>query len=123
MWFHFGRVIGEYPHLNKIKINNSSILTIDSIENLLDPIKKGNCIFFSAHIGNWELSSHPLIQNGFDINFIYRPPNNYYVENLLHKIRKNYGVKLIKKGSDGAKECIRVLKKREPWNAYRSKNE
>ena len=94
MWFHFGRVIGEYPHLNKIKINNSSILTIDSIENLLDPIKKGNCIFFSAHIGNWELSSHPLIQNGFDINFIYRPPNNYYVENLLHKIRKKLWCKI-----------------------------
>ena len=58
MWFHFGRVIGEYPHLNKIKINNSSILTIDSIENLLDPIKKGNCIFFFLHIleiGNYLL--------------------------------------------------------------------
>ena len=24
MWFHFGRVIGEYPHLNKIKIEDSN---------------------------------------------------------------------------------------------------
>tara|TARA_Y100000991_G_C21945115_1_gene337116 strand:+ start:134 stop:892 length:759 start_codon:yes stop_codon:yes gene_type:complete len=110
MWFHFGRVVGEYPHLNKIKIKNNPLLKIDSIENLLEPIKNGKCIFFSAHIGNWELSSHPLIQNGYDINFIYRPPNNFYVEKLLEKIRKNYGVKLIKKGPDGAKECIKVLK-------------
>jgi len=111
MWFHFGRVIGEYPHLNKIKINNKSILEIENIENLLNPIKKGNCIFFSAHIGNWELSSHPLIQNNYNISFIYRPPNNELVENLLKKIRKNYGVELIKKGPQGAKECIKVLKK------------
>ena len=112
MWFHFGRVIGEYPHLNKIKIEDKSILKIDSIENLLNPIKNGNCIFFSAHIGNWELSSHPLVQNGYNINFIYRPPNNKYIENLLKKIRKNYGVKLIKKGADGAKQCIKVLRKK-----------
>ena len=26
MWFNFGRVIGEYPHLNKIKIEDKSIL-------------------------------------------------------------------------------------------------
>ena len=111
MWFHFGRVIGEYPNLNKIKINKSSTLKIHSIKNLLKPIKNGNCIFFSAHIGNWELSSHPLIHNGYKINFIYRPPNNKYVENLLKKIRINYGVNLIKKGSAGAKECIKILKK------------
>ena len=111
MWFHFGRVIGEYPHLDKINFKDNSIIKIDKIENLLKPIKSGNCIFFSAHIGNWELSSHPLIQNGYKINFIYRPPNNKYVENLLKKIREKYGVKLIKKGADGAKECIRVLRK------------
>ena len=75
--------------------------------------KKKNCIYFSAHIGNWELSSHPLTQNGFKINFIYRAFNNEYVDDLLRKIRFKYGVKLIKKGSDGAKECIKVLKNRE----------
>lgn len=112
MWFHFGRVIGEYAHLDKIHFNDKSIIEIEKIKNLLNPIQNGNCIFFSAHIGNWELSSHPLVQNGFDINFIYRPPNNHYVENLLRKIRKKYGVKLIKKGNEGAKECIRVLKKK-----------
>jgi KDO2-lipid IV(A) lauroyltransferase len=112
MWFHFGRVVGEYPHLNTININNKSILEIQNIENLLYPIKKGNCIFFSAHIGNWELSSHPLIQNNYKINFIYRPPNNKLVENLLQNIRRNYGVELIKKGPKGAKECIKVLKKK-----------
>ena len=38
MWFHFGRVIGEYPHLDKISFKDTSIIKIDKIENLLKPI-------------------------------------------------------------------------------------
>jgi KDO2-lipid IV(A) lauroyltransferase len=114
MWFHFGRVIGEYPHLHKINIHQNTNIKIVGIKNLLGPLKKEkNCIYFSAHIGNWELSSHPLTQNGFKINFIYRAFNNKYVDNLLRKIRFKYGVNLIKKGSDGAKECIKALKNKE----------
>ena len=114
MWFHFGRVIGEYPHLHKIKIHKNTNIKIVGIKNLLGPLKKEkNCIYFSAHIGNWELSSHPLTQNGFKINFVYRAFNNKYVDDLLRKIRFKYGVNLIKKGSDGAKECIKALKNKE----------
>ncbi|MAZ46513.1 MAG: hypothetical protein CMM98_02925 [Rickettsiales bacterium] len=114
MWFHFGRVIGEYPHLHKIKVRKNPNIKVIGIDNLLGPLRrKKNCIYFSAHIGNWELSSHPLTQNGFKINFIYRALNNKYADDLLKKIRFKYGVKLIKKGSDGAKECIRVLKNKE----------
>ena len=114
MWFHFGRVIGEYPHLHKIKIYKNRNLKIVGINNLLDPLKRDkNCIYFSAHIGNWELSSHPLTQNGYKINFVYRALNNKFADDLLKKIRFKYGVKLIKKGSEGAKDCIRALKNKE----------
>ena len=114
MWYHFGRVIGEYPHLHKIKIYKNRNLKIIGINNLLDPLKKDkNCIYFSAHIGNWELSSHPLTQNGFKINFVYRALNNKFADHLLKKIRFKYGVKLIKKGAEGAKECIKALKNKE----------
>tara|TARA_B100000029_G_C17573668_1_gene957477 strand:- start:316 stop:1173 length:858 start_codon:yes stop_codon:yes gene_type:complete len=114
MWFHFGRVIGEYPHLNKIKIKNNPNIQIINIENLLGPLKnQKNCIFFSAHLGNWELSSHPLTQNGHTINFIYRSANNKLVDNLLNRIRSGYGVKLISKGKEGAKDCIKALKTNE----------
>ena len=114
MWYHFGRVIGEYPHLHKIKIYKNRNLKIIGINNLLDPLKKDkNCIYFSAHIGNWELSSHPLTQNGFKINFVYRALNNKFADDLLKKIRFKYGVKLIKKGAEGAKECIKALRNKE----------
>ena len=111
MWFHFGRVIGEYPHLEKINALGSENITIEGLENLTDPLKKNkNCLFFSAHLGNWELTSHPLTELGYTISFIYRPPNNPLVDDLLRRIRKKYGVNLIRKGPSGAKECIKVLK-------------
>ncbi|MFL2661235.1 MAG: lysophospholipid acyltransferase family protein [Alphaproteobacteria bacterium] len=111
MWFHFGRVVGEYPHLNKIKLLNNKNIKIENKNNLLEPLNKyQNCLFFSAHIGNWELTSHLLTQNGHEISFIYRAPNNQLVDNLLRKIRQSYGVNLIRKGSEGAKDCLKVLK-------------
>ncbi len=113
MWFHFGRVVGEYPHLNKIKLHKNNNIIIENKNNLLEPLKSHpNCLFFSAHIGNWELTSHLLTQSGHRISFIYRAPNNKLVDNLLRKIREGYGVHLIKKGSDGAKDCLKVLKKK-----------
>lgn len=112
MWENFGRNIGEYPNLDRINVLNNKDIQIKNIENLLEPLKNSkNCLFFSAHIGNWELTSHPLTQNGYKINFIYRAPNNKYVDRLLRKIRHSYGVNLIKKGKDGAKDCIKVLSK------------
>ena len=111
MWSHFGRVIGEYPHLNNIKALNSKHIKIEGIDNLLSPLKKyNNCLFFSAHLGNWELTSHPLTESGYKISFIYRSPNNRKVDELLRKIRLKYGVDLIRKGSVGAKECIKILR-------------
>ncbi len=112
MWENFGRVIGEYPNLDKISVINNDRIKIINIRYLLNPLKNNkNCLFFSAHLGNWELTSHALTENGFNINFIYRAPNNKYVDDLLRKIRFRYGVGLIKKGPEGARECIKVLSK------------
>jgi KDO2-lipid IV(A) lauroyltransferase len=113
MWFHFGRVIGEFPHLGSIRMENNKDIHIEGINNLLGSLNKyKNCLFFSAHIGNWELTSHLLTERGHRIHFIYRAPNNKFVDDLLRKIRLNYGVNLIRKGSSGAKECIKVLNKK-----------
>ena len=113
MWFNFGRVIGEYPHLEKLKIKNCKFIKMEGHKQCLETCNKNNNIlFFSAHIGNWELTSHPMTQFGKKVWFIYRAPNNPYIDFLLGKIRRNYGVGLIKKGSEGAKKCINLLKQK-----------
>ena len=110
MWFHFGRVLGEYPHLSSIRVLKNTKISIENEEHLLKPLKENkNCLFFSAHIGNWELTSHLLSEKNYKINFIYRAPNNHLIDEILKKIRISYGVNLIKKGKDGAKQCIKVL--------------
>ena len=112
MWFNFGRVIGEYPHLHKIKIKKCTFVKLEGHKKCINICEKNkNILFFSAHIGNWELTSHPMTQFGEKIWFIYRAPNNPFVDNLLRRIREKYGVKLIKKGPAGAKTCISILKK------------
>ena len=103
--------INTYLDSGSQNVAPSENITIEGLENLTDPLKKNkNCLFFSAHLGNWELTSHPLTELGYTISFIYRPPNNPLVDNLLRRIRKKYGVDLIRKGPSGAKECIKVLK-------------
>lgn len=111
MWFNLGRVIGEYPNLDKIKIKeNKNIVLIDH-QNCVEPCESNsNCLFFSAHIGNWEITSHPITQFGYKMWFIYRAPNNKHIDSILREIRANYGVGLIKKGTKGAKKCISLLK-------------
>ena len=52
MWFHFGRVIGEYPNLGKIKILKH--LSIENEKNLIEPLNKyNNCLFFFCSY--WKL--------------------------------------------------------------------
>lgn len=114
MWFHFGRILGEYPHLEKIDLKKTNHIRVIDHKNCLNSCKNfDNCLFFSAHIGNWELTSHPITQYGNKMWFIYRAPNNHYIDKLLANIRENYGVGLIKKGPEGAKKCIKLLRKKK----------
>ena len=56
MWENFGRVIGEYPNLDKISVKNNSKIRIININNLLLPLKNyKNCLFFCTP---WELGTY-----------------------------------------------------------------
>ena len=45
MWFHFGRVIGEYAHLDKIDFSDESVIKIEKNRKFIKPYQNGNCIF------------------------------------------------------------------------------
>ena len=46
MWENFGRVLGEYPNLDKIKIKNNKKIKIINLNNLLEPLKKNKNMKF-----------------------------------------------------------------------------
>ncbi len=86
MWDNLGRVLAEYPHIETISRDRTVIES--SVD--VDQYKCGDkgAVFFSAHIGNWEMGcSAPYLQLGIEVDSTYRAPNNPWVDHLLFKSR------------------------------------
>ncbi len=103
-----GRVFFEFFNLSKFNWKNITVKN----ENFLDLIKeyKGSKIFISAHIGNWEITRNYLLNEGFILHSIYRQANNHMIDRYIQKNRQRDNAYFYKKGSDSAKNMIRVLK-------------
>lgn len=112
MWNNLGMFVGEFFHvysLNKNNIKKYVSLSSESQENL-EKIKKSKTgtIIFSAHYGNWEMGLQSFRLSGLEVGTVYRPLNNRLVDKFTSEMRK---VKMIPKGSKGAKELVKILKK------------
>ena len=122
MWDNLGRNIGELAFANKL--NPYSDQNINSIKEeprfsivgkkyLEDIIQKNTgAIFFSAHIGNWEIC--PLILTGKDLKVtsIYRHANNPLNEKIIQWLRRGISF-YAPKGPSGAKTLFKVLRNKE----------
>jgi KDO2-lipid IV(A) lauroyltransferase len=112
MWDNLGRVIAEYPHLDKFRLfeKNSRIEGIDNgnILGTRDPAKK--YIFFSAHYGNWEIAVRTASQVGFEVTGVYRAPNNPIVDRFMLWARGAEGGELVPKGDIAAKAAFGALR-------------
>lgn len=110
MWQNLGRVIAEYPHLDRIWKN----VELVGQEHLQDARDSGDAvIFWSGHLGNWEVTPMAARKNGIDIQLVYRKPNNPGVDGLLRHARSKTGaVGHIAKGAAGAREIFSCLRKK-----------
>lgn len=114
MWDNLGRVIGEYVHVAKCDVKDIGryfTVSKETEQNLID-LKNSNKggIFFSGHIGNWEIGPKAMIRYGLKSSTVYRPLNNPYVEEMTSKAR---GVELITKSASGNRKIIENIKKGE----------
>ncbi|MEI7668881.1 MAG: lysophospholipid acyltransferase family protein [Pseudomonadota bacterium] len=109
MWDNIGRVIGEYPHINrdimKTRIKVVGIEHFDSIKN-----SKKAAMFVSCHFANWEIAPLAAAINGLPMVLIYRAANNPYVDSMLRKIRSKYNNGMYSKGREGAQNIIKAIK-------------
>ena len=111
MWRHFGRVMGEIPHYQKIV---DSRLELEGAEYLVEAKNDGKGAFFcSAHFGNWEFYGLLTLKFGFPLHLVYRAANNPWAEKFLYQKRQTNGATLIPKGIAGARQLIELLKKNE----------
>jgi KDO2-lipid IV(A) lauroyltransferase len=113
MWDNLGRVFGEFPHISKVRIYDDPRFDVRGAEHI-DALQKAGkpSIFFTPHLGNWELSGPAVLQRGTlsSIAIVYRAANDAAAEWLLQFGRKDRGIELIPKGTHGARRIIEVLR-------------
>lgn len=93
MWDNLGRVIGEYPHLDKFTcLGEDPRITFSLPPGVAPRDLKGQAvIFLSAHLANWEMFPILAHQLGFDSAVVVRPPNNPFVADWVARQRRLKG--------------------------------
>jgi len=111
MWNNYGRVFSEYMFIKNYRNNLfDTHITIRGLE-ILREIKKNNkpVIFISGHFSNFELMAMALEKHEIKLAAIYRPLNNFFLNFLMEKIRKDHICKYqIKKGLGGIRKIIKL---------------
>lgn len=111
MWKNYGKIFSEYMYLEKFRTSNYHIKIKG--EEILKKIfkEKKPVIFVSGHFANFELMSMELTKREINLATIYRPLNNYFLNPLMEKIRKNHICKKqVKKGLSGTREILKYFK-------------
>jgi len=115
MWNSLGRTAGEFPHLKHLQRDTPSgpgweLRGEDILRTLA--AKGGPMIFFSGHIGNWEILPRAAALYGLPCANFYRAASTPQVDALIRRMREdNVGVATgyFPKGSKGARAALRHL--------------
>jgi len=112
MWNNIGRNAGELifaKNLNPYtdKKNRFKIVGEKYIKNLNN--KNSGAIFFSAHIGNWEICPLIITRKGKEVTSIYRHANNPYTDKIIQNLRKGICF-YAPKGPIGANRLFKTLR-------------
>ena len=115
MWNNLGRTFAEFPHIAKLGSHElKSLASLEGEEYISNAIRKGNgTIFFTGHLGNWEIGPRLFSDLGYPVSIIYRKGNNPGIACLIQKLRSSYLVSAIPKGQAGSREIIKCIKKGE----------
>jgi KDO2-lipid IV(A) lauroyltransferase len=107
-WENLGRTFAEYPHLKQLLDERVVVEGLENLTALRDV--DGPVLFFSAHLGNWELLPMMAARLDLPLAGIYRAANNPWVDRLLRRLRGKDAVTLFPKGSPGAKAALGYLR-------------
>jgi KDO2-lipid IV(A) lauroyltransferase len=95
MWDNLGRVVAEYPHLEKFLVGpGERIQFIDNAQSRNALADGKGLMFLSAHLANWEMMLIVGEQLNFNGAAVVRPPNNPHVSRWIAKQRGLNGPKL-----------------------------
>ncbi len=109
-WKNLGKIAAEFFYIHPI-MKDQKNFTIEN-HHYIEPIleKKTGALFFSAHLGNWELSYAGLLQDKAHISLIARRQRNPFAEWIINKNRKKQGIQMIPRTPSGSRLLVRSLK-------------
>ncbi|WP_122050060.1 lauroyl acyltransferase [Asaia bogorensis] len=117
VWDNLGRTLGEFPHLSRLEKDTACGpgWSISNVEALNTVRMTGRpVIFFSGHIGNWEMLPPLVARHGLPFASFYRAAGNPLVNRLIISLRSRamgLEVPMFAKGSKGARSALRHLAK------------
>jgi len=112
MWDNLGRTFFEYPHLSEIIAAGRVEITGQEHARALQTDGRAG-LFWSGHIGNWEITTAGAGSIGLTMHRIFRRPNNTRIEWMFRKNRDLAKGELLPKGSAGARRALALLKRGE----------
>jgi KDO2-lipid IV(A) lauroyltransferase len=112
MWDNLGRVVAEYPHLEKFKATGDDPRITFSLPPglVLEDLKGHAVMFLSAHLANWEMLPILGEEMGIDGAAVVRPPNNPYVADWVARQRSVNGPQTVIAKHNAARHMLSQLR-------------
>ena len=115
VWENLGRTVAEFPHLARLEQNTPSgpgwsitnAEALDAVRETGKPV-----IFFSGHIGNWEMLPPIVARHGLPFASFYRAAGNPLIDAMITRLRlraMGTDVPMFAKGAKGARAALRHL--------------
>jgi len=114
VWDNLGRTVGELPHIARLHETLSGpgwqFVGEETLRWLA--VKGGPAIFFSGHIGNWEVLPVAAAAHGIPVSLFYRPAENKQIDALILDLRRqatHADIHMFPKGAAGARQSLAHL--------------
>ncbi len=115
VWRELGRTAGEFPHIGRLPQGSAAgpgwtLVGEDILAGLR--ARGGPVIFFSGHLGNWEILPRASAFYGLPCASFYRAAQNPDVDALITGARQaasGDGLRLFAKGGRGARQALAHL--------------
>jgi len=111
VWENLGRTVGELPHVVDFRETKAGpgweLIGGETLRMLTE--KGGPMIFFSGHIGNWEVLPIAAAAHGLALSPFYRPIENRQLDAMLLDLRRQAvgaDIKMFAKGAAGARQSL-----------------
>lgn len=114
-WENLGRTAAELPHLPALRrCSRGPGWELEGGQHLeLVRAQGGPAIFFSAHLGNWELIGPAVKALGIPLAGFYRAASNRLADEIIQNLRRDArggDVVMFPKGAAGARGALAYLR-------------